>query len=159
MQLFKTMGFKAGLVSVLIFLVLVSAWYLATATPASTTQPSAAGMTAEQIEYQKLLGKDPSNLGAAKKSGFPTPMQMGQTFVDQLRDPFYDRGPNDKGIAIQLAHSLGRVGLGFFLACVVAIPMGFVIGMSPLLRRAFEDRKSTRLNSSHRNTSRMPSSA
>lgn len=138
MQLFKTMGFKAGLVSVLIFLVFVSAWYLATATPQGVTPPSSAGMTAEQIEYQKLLGKDPSNLGAAKKSGFPTPMQMGQTFVDQLSDPFYDRGPNDKGIAIQLAHSLGRVGLGFFLACLVAIPMGFVIGMSPLLRRAFD---------------------
>ena len=138
MQLFKTMGFKAGVVSVLIFLVFVSAWYLATATPAGTAAPSAAGMTAEQIEYQKLLGKDPSGAGGAKKSGFPTPMQMGQTFVDQLRDPFYDRGPNDKGIAIQLAHSLGRVGLGFFLACLVAIPMGFVIGMSPLLRRAFD---------------------
>ena len=138
MQLFKTMGFKAGVVSVLIFLVFVSAWYLATATPAGTAAPSAAGMTAEQIEYQKLLGKDPSGAGGTKKSGFPTPMQMGQTFVDQLRDPFYDRGPNDKGIAIQLAHSLGRVGLGFFLACFVAIPMGFVIGMSPLLRRAFD---------------------
>jgi nitrate/nitrite transport system permease protein len=26
-------------------------------------------------------------------------------------------GPNDKGIGIQLGHSLGRVGLGFLLAC------------------------------------------
>ena len=132
------MGFKAGLVSALIFLTFVSAWYLATATPAGTAQPSAANMTAEQIEYQKMLGKDPGNAGAVKASGFPTPMQMGQTFVKQLSDPFYDRGPNDKGIAIQLAHSLGRVGLGFLLACLLAIPLGFVIGMSPLLRRAFD---------------------
>jgi nitrate/nitrite transport system permease protein len=138
MTIFKTMGFKAGLVSALIFLVFVSAWYLATVTPASNAQPSAAGMTAEQIEYQKMLGKDPGNTGAAKASGFPTPMQMGQTFVKQLSDPFYDRGPNDKGIAIQLAYSLGRVGLGFLLACLLAVPLGFVIGMSPLLRRAFD---------------------
>ena len=138
MTIFKTMGFKAGLVSALIFLLFVSAWYVATATPAGTAQPAVASMTAEQIEYQKMLGKDPGNTGAAKASGFPTPLQMGQTFVKQLSDPFYDRGPNDKGIAIQLAHSLGRVGLGFLLACLLAIPLGFVIGMSPLLRRAFD---------------------
>ena len=38
--------------------------------------------------------------------------QVGATFAQQLANPFYDNGPNDKGIAIQLAHSLGRVGLG-----------------------------------------------
>ncbi|MDD2925951.1 nitrate ABC transporter permease, partial [Rhodoferax sp.] len=55
-----------------------------------------------------------------------------------LSDPFFDRGPNEKGIAIQLGHSLGRVGLGFVLAMLVAIPLGFVIGMSPLMRKAFD---------------------
>jgi len=33
---------------------------------------------------------------------------------------------------------LGRVGLGFLLACLVAIPLGFAIGMSPLLYRALD---------------------
>ena len=138
MNIVKTMAFKAGLVTALIFLIFVSAWYLATAAPKGSTQTSTAGMTADQIEYQKLLGKDPGNAGAGKASGFPTPMQMGETFVKQLSDPFYDHGPNDKGIAIQLGHSLGRVALGFLLACLVAIPLGFVIGMSPLLRRALD---------------------
>jgi nitrate/nitrite transport system permease protein len=55
-----------------------------------------------------------------------------------LTNPFYDNGPNDKGIAIQLAHSLGRVALGFGLAMLVAIPLGFVIGMSPLMRKALD---------------------
>jgi nitrate/nitrite transport system permease protein len=138
MNTFKTLGFKAGLVSVLLLVLFVGAWYLATAPVAGAGVAgvaSASGLTAEQIEYQKMMGKDP---GTVKASGFPTPMQMGQTFVKQLSDPFYDRGPNDKGIAIQLAHSLGRVGLGFLLACLVAIPLGFVIGMSPLLRRALD---------------------
>jgi nitrate/nitrite transport system permease protein len=92
-------------------------------------------MTAEQAEYAKLMGKDS---GAQKTSGFPTLSQMGQTVVKHLSDPFYDNGPNDKGIAIQLAHSLGRVALGFLLASAVAIPVGFLIGMSPLLYRALD---------------------
>jgi nitrate/nitrite transport system permease protein len=58
--------------------------------------------------------------------------------VGHLADPFYDKGPNDKGIGIQLAHSLGRVALGFFLAVLVALPVGFMIGMSPLMRKAFD---------------------
>jgi nitrate/nitrite transport system permease protein len=63
---------------------------------------------------------------------------MGQTAVKQLSNPFYDNGPNDKGIAIQLGHSLLRVGLGFLIAALVAVPLGFVIGMSPLLYRALD---------------------
>jgi nitrate/nitrite transport system permease protein len=55
-----------------------------------------------------------------------------------LADPFYDKGPNDKGIGIQLGHSLWRVALGFFLAVLVALPLGFIIGMSPLMRKAFD---------------------
>ena len=31
-------------------------------------------------------------------------------------DPFYDSGPNDKGIGIQLAYSIARVAVGYLLA-------------------------------------------
>ena len=131
----KALSFKAALVSLLMFLLLVGVWQLATA---PTTGASAAtGMTAEQIEYQKMLGKDPTQ-GQVKSSGFPTPAEMAATAWKHLSNPFYDNGPNDKGIAIQLAWSLARVGLGFALACVVAVPLGFVIGMSPLLHKAFD---------------------
>jgi nitrate/nitrite transport system permease protein len=61
---------------------------------------------------------------------------LGATAWKQLSHPFYDAGSNDKGIGIQLAYSLGRVGLGFSLAALVAIPLGFVIGLSPLVHRA-----------------------
>ncbi|MGJ7532549.1 MULTISPECIES: nitrate ABC transporter permease [unclassified Variovorax] len=131
----KALSLKAALVSLLMFLLLVGVWQLATA---PTTGASAAtGMTAEQIEYQKMLGKDPTQ-GQVKSSGFPTPAEMGATAWKHLSNPFYDNGPNDKGIAIQLAYSLARVGLGFALACLVAVPLGFVIGMSPLLHKAFD---------------------
>jgi nitrate/nitrite transport system permease protein len=76
--------------------------------------------------------------GAAKTSGFPTPAQLGETAMKHIADPFYDKGPNDKGVGIQLAHSLARVGMGFALAALLAIPLGFVIGMSPLIYRALD---------------------
>jgi nitrate/nitrite transport system permease protein len=63
---------------------------------------------------------------------------VGKAMLGHLANPFYDKGPNDKGIGIQLAHSLGRVALGFFLAVLVALPVGFMIGMSPLMRKAFD---------------------
>jgi len=131
----QTLSMKAALVSLLMFLLLIGVWQLATL-PAANVDATA-GMTAEQIEYQKMLGKDPTQ-GQVKSSGFPTPAEMGATAWKHLSNPFYDNGPNDKGIAIQLAYSLARVGLGFLLACVVAVPLGFVIGMSPLLHKAFD---------------------
>ncbi|HSV54965.1 MAG TPA: nitrate ABC transporter permease, partial [Burkholderiaceae bacterium] len=130
----KSLNAKAALVSVLLFIAFLGIWYAATLPAAGVAGPAAA-VSAEQAEYLKLMGKD---AGSQKATGFPTLAQMGATVVKQLSDPFYDNGPNDKGIAIQLAHSLGRVGLGFLLACLVAVPLGFVIGMSPLLQRAFD---------------------
>jgi nitrate/nitrite transport system permease protein len=128
-----SLNLRAGLVSLLIFICFVGAWQLATKGP--SIGGASTGMTAEQIEYAKMMGKDP---GAAKSSGFPPPIEVGKAIWVQLSDPFYDKGPNDKGIGIQLAHSLGRVGLGFLLAVMVAIPVGFLIGMSPLMRKAFD---------------------
>jgi nitrate/nitrite transport system permease protein len=129
----RSLNFRAALLSVLMLLVVLGIWYVATSSNAAAN--STAGMTAEQIEYAKMMGKDP---GSAKATGFPTLGQMGTAIWRHLSDPFFDRGPNEKGIAIQLAHSLGRVALGFLLAMLVAIPLGFVIGMSPLMRKAFD---------------------
>jgi nitrate/nitrite transport system permease protein len=102
-------------------------WHLATL-PKQSAAPSAA-----DSEYAKLMGK-----GASKSAGFPTLTQMREAALTQLADPFYDRGPNDKGIGIQIAHSLGRVAAGFALAMLLAVPLGFAIGMSPLLYQALD---------------------
>ena len=128
-----SLNLRAALVSLLIFICFVGAWQLATTGP--SIGGASTGMTAEEIEYAKMMGKDP---GAAKSTGFPPPIEVAKASWGHLSDPFYDNGPNDKGIGIQLAHSLGRVALGFGLACLFAIPLGFVIGMSPLLSRALD---------------------
>lgn len=68
----------------------------------------------------------------------PSPAEVGAQLLAHLRDPFYDRGTNDKGIGTQLAFSVMRVLAGYGLAAIVAIPLGFAIGMSPLMYRALD---------------------
>jgi nitrate/nitrite transport system permease protein len=136
----RSLNFRAAVLSLLLLIVLLGAWHLATlGGPAGSAAPAAAAMTPEQIEYAKLMGKSvDGGAPAPGKSGFPTPAQLGSTMIKHLSDPFHDHGPNDKGIGLQLAYSLGRVGLGYLLAALVAIPLGFVIGMSPLIYRALD---------------------
>jgi nitrate/nitrite transport system permease protein len=47
-------------------------------------------------------------------------------------------GTNDQGIGIQLGWSLLRVSIGFGLAVLLAVPLGFLIGMSPVLNGALD---------------------
>ena len=122
----RHLGWRAALISLLLLAALLMVWHFATLPQESTA-------SAAQDEYAKLMGK---SSGAAKRDGFPGLAQMGETIRKELANPFYDNGPNDKGIGIQLAYSLGRVGLGFAIAAVVAIPLGFLLGMSPLMQRA-----------------------
>jgi len=129
---------RSAALSLLILALILLVWHLATRSGAEPSSPKGP-MTAEEIEYAKMLGKDVSGGGAdAAKSGFPTLAQMGQAIATQLSSPFYDNGPNDKGVGLQLAYSLARVGLGFSIAALVAIPLGFLIGMSPLVYRALD---------------------
>lgn len=58
----------------------------------------------------------------------PTP---GVTFAsarELFAHPFYNNGPNDMGIGWNVLASLRRVGLGFGLAALIGIPLGFLIG-------------------------------
>jgi nitrate/nitrite transport system permease protein len=63
---------------------------------------------------------------------------VGAKIWQHLQDPFYDRGTNDKGIGIQLLYSIARVLTGYLLALAAALPIGFLIGMSPLMARALD---------------------
>jgi nitrate/nitrite transport system permease protein len=67
----------------------------------------------------------------------PPPSMVAAEAVQILSDPFYVVGINDVGIGLQLLTSLGRVMLGFSLAVLVAVPIGFLIGMSPVASKAF----------------------
>jgi nitrate/nitrite transport system permease protein len=65
---------------------------------------------------------------AAKNSNFPTPLVTWEAALKLFADPFYSNGPNDQGIGWNILASLKRVAVGFGLAAVVGIPLGFMIG-------------------------------
>lgn len=121
-----SLNMRAAVLSALLLFVLLCVWQLATSGtgPAQNLDP----------EYAKLMGVSATQ----GKSAIPSPLEVGAKLVADLRDPFYDHGPNDKGIGIQIAYSIWRVGLGYLAAVLVAIPIGFLIGMSPLASRALQ---------------------
>ncbi|GAB1435953.1 nitrate ABC transporter permease [Sphaerotilus sulfidivorans] len=58
----------------------------------------------------------------------PGPAVVWEAAVKLFSDPFYVNGPNDQGIGWNVLSSLQRVAVGFGLAAVVGIPLGFLIG-------------------------------
>ena len=116
----------SALVSILILVLFLSAWQLAVGGNGTvqTMDP----------EYARLMGQTVTT----GKSAMPGPIDVLKTVWGHLRDPFYVRGSNDKGIGIQLGYSIARVAVGYGLAVLVAIPIGFAIGMSPLIARALD---------------------
>jgi nitrate/nitrite transport system permease protein len=121
----SSLALRSAVLSVALFLGFILAWHLATQTH-QTVQ-------AMDPEYAKLMGMTVTQ----GKSAMPGPLDVAAKIWDHLKDPFYDRGSNDKGLGIQLAYSVARVMVGYLIAVAVAIPIGFLIGMSPLLSRAF----------------------
>lgn len=87
-------------------------------------------LASELTEYERLTG------AGAPKAGVPPPSQVIQKAWQELTNPFYDAGPNDKGIGIQIGYSIYRVLAGYFLAALIAIPLGFLIGMSQIAYKA-----------------------
>jgi nitrate/nitrite transport system permease protein len=121
-----SLGARAGIVSIALLAAFLAIWHVAT---------SGIGPVAQMDpEYAKLMGVTATQ----GKSAMPGPFDVGAKLWDHIKRPFYDNGPNDKGVGIQLAYSIARVGFGYLLAVVVAIPIGFLIGMSPLMSRALD---------------------
>ncbi|WP_050468397.1 nitrate ABC transporter permease [Herbaspirillum chlorophenolicum] len=74
---------------------------------------------------------------ALKNSSFPTPLATLQEAISMFSDPFYRNSPNDQGIGWNVLASLQRVGVGFGLAALVGIPLGFAIGRVQFLSAMF----------------------
>jgi nitrate/nitrite transport system permease protein len=68
-----------------------------------------------------------------KSTTLPTPWATFKEAVVVFSDPFYSKGPNDQGIGWNILFSLERVAVGFGLAAVVGIPVGFMIGRFKVL--------------------------
>lgn len=115
---------KAILLSIGLLIVFLLGWELVT----GDGQRSKENMT----EYEILMGMN------EPQAHVPGPFEVFKLGLKELGNPFYDNGPNDKGIGIQLFYSVLRVLSGFFLAVLFAIPVGFLIGMSPIFYKALQ---------------------
>src|ERR1700739_2576634 len=122
----RSLGLRAAVLSIALFAAFLIGWHLGTRGTATVAHMDP--------EYAKLMGATATQ----GKSAMPGPLDVAAKIGEHLRRPFYDNGPNDKGIGIQLAYSIRRVGVGYLLAVLVAVPIGFLIGMSPLMNRALD---------------------
>ena len=112
---------RAALLSIVMLVVGLLVWEF------SIPAQKAAG---ELTEYERLTG------AGEAKAGVPPPSAVIAKAWEQLSDPLCDAGPNDKGIGIQIGYSIYRVLTGYALAAAIAIPLGFLIGMSPVAYKA-----------------------
>ncbi len=119
---------RPWMASVLIFIVFVTVWQLLTGGgggPGADVDP----------EYAKLAGQ---SAVAEKTAAIPSPVAVAQRGYELLRDAFDSSNPNNLGIAWHLYYSLGRVLLGYVLAVIVAVPLGFALGLMPGFYQALD---------------------
>ena len=121
-----SLGVRAAFLSITILAIFLLGWHLAVVPGSSIADMDP--------EYAALLGAS----ATAGKSAMPGPLDVGALIWHHLSQPFYDNGPNDLGIGWHLLVSIGRVLAGYALAVLVAIPLGFLVGLSPLFSRALD---------------------
>jgi nitrate/nitrite transport system permease protein len=68
-------------------------------------------------------------------SDLPSPTSTLPELWKLLSNLFYDKGPNDKGIGIQVLLSFERVLSGWTLGSLIAIPVGVFMGSSKTIMR------------------------
>jgi len=120
-----SLRWRAAVLTVFIFFAFSAIWELSVG--------GRGGATNMSPEYAALMGAT-----AKGASAMPGPIKVGAQLWEHILNPFYDKGPNDKGVGIQLGYSIARVAVGFFLAVLTAVPLGFLIGMSPLFYKALD---------------------
>lgn len=115
---------KAILLSITLFIIFIIVGEVIT----GSGERSKANMT----EYELLMGMGET------QAHVPGPIEVFKHGISELSNPFYDNGPNDKGIGIQLLYSVARVLAGYLLSVIIALPIGFLIGMSPVFYKALQ---------------------
>lgn len=78
-------------------------------------------------------------LCSSPDSNLPSPLRtFEETWDPLIIDPFFDNGGTDKGLALQIFASLGRVAIGFSLATIVGIAVGIVVGANKFVYNAVD---------------------
>ena len=134
----KTATQPPWVISLVILAILLVAWHIATVQPAFNP----AGFTEEQLmglEFKGDIVRDRKGgylYNPAKSRGIPGPLAVLKKTRDELSEAFKKKGTNDHGIAYLVHYTVTRFAAGFISASVVAMFVGVLIGLSPLLYRA-----------------------
>ena len=78
------------------------------------------------------------SLVAMRNTNIPGPIKTWEAAQIIFANPFYRNGPNDQGIGWNVLASLKRVSIGFGLAALVGIPLGFMLGRFTFMSRMFD---------------------
>ena len=117
---------------------LLLVWHIATAKPAFNP----AGLTEEKLmalEFEGDIVRTESGgyiYNPEKSRGIPGPWEVILKSSDELADAFVKKGTNDHGIGFLIRYTVSRFAAGFLSASVIAVLIGVLIGLSPLLYRA-----------------------
>ena len=71
-------------------------------------------------------------IASITKHEIPTPAMTWDVFKEVMQNPMQN-DPDYKGIGIKLFSSLARVGIGFGLGSLIAIPLGLIMGSSKVM--------------------------
>lgn len=83
------------------------------------------------LGFLALLGWHVMTLDPQKKGDrLPGPVATFKEAWELLKDPFYDKGSNDKGIGVYAAYSIGRVLAGFLAGSAAAVVLGTILGLN-----------------------------
>jgi nitrate/nitrite transport system permease protein len=76
-----------------------------------------------------------SLLAKLPETSLPGPVRTWEASKLYVLHPLTKRGENDQGILLFAIHSLELVAKGYAISMIVAIPLGFAIGLSPFFSR------------------------
>jgi len=68
----------------------------------------------------------------------PSPARTWQESKLYLLEPWAKRGEMDQGMGLLAYYSLIRVARGFFLGVFIGTPLGFLLGVSPMMHRMLD---------------------
>lgn len=126
---------KAKSLTLMILVGLLGGWQYAVSKPAF--DPS--DKTEDELMLMEFNGDIVLNeagdyvFNGDKTTGLPGPLAVGAKVVEELSHPFHKNGTNDHGIGHLVFYTVTRFSIGFLLASVVAIFIGVVIGLNPVI--------------------------
>lgn len=68
----------------------------------------------------------------------PSPVKTWNESKQYLLEPWAKRGEMDQGMGLLAYYSLIRVARGFFLGVLIGTPLGFLLGVSPMMHRMLD---------------------